>query len=84
MSIEISGRHLVIVFLISLMLCIGIGYAWLYLMTDGRIFSYADPETERYTGLVILFAGFMFLTPSVILTLMLYGIFRILFREHES
>jgi len=74
MSITIRGSHFVIVFLISLVVCIGIGSAWLYLMSGGRIFSY---QNEGYLGLVVLFAGFMFLTPSLILTLILYGIFHI-------
>jgi len=60
------------VFLISLVLCIMIGSAWLYMMSGGRIYSYGG---QGYLVLVVLFAGIWFLTPSLILTLTLYGVF---------
>jgi len=77
MSVRVSGKTFALLFLISLLSLI-FGYGALYYFSGGAMVMGWE------LALIIGVVSFYFITPSLILTLILYGVFRMLFRDHES
>jgi hypothetical protein len=78
MSLGVSGKTSALLFLISLLLSLIFGYVTLYYFSRGAMVM--DWELTSIMGVV----SFYFIAPSLILTLILHGVSRILSREHES
>lgn len=78
MSVRVSGKTFALLFLISLLLSLIFGYGALHYFSRGAMVM--DWELTSIIGVV----SFYFIAPSLILTLILHGVSRILFREHES
>jgi len=78
MSVRVSGKTFALLFLISLLLSLIFGYVALYYFSGGAMVMGWE------LALIIGVVSFYFITLSLILTLILHGVSRILFREHES
>jgi MFS family permease len=75
MSVTVSGQTFVVLFLISLLLSVVFGYATIYMVTQHTM----NIDSVEMV-LMLLAVSVYFITPSLILSFIFYGIFKAIFR----